>query len=562
MPIHPLLIPTPTHPPTHNPPHKASSSTPFRPPPFRTPLRPSVHVGMAASDHHHPRPYHDDDDDDEDQPRLPPALRTPFPLLLEGIPEFIFASVAVYFTAGEPEKEYRKLSLVSKTLLNHYGGALKALDLQWQPDNRVLALVSLVRQQHRLLKLIARSPRAAHALTAIIPAQGCFRQLRELSVAVAVDGLAAFEQVQEMAGAFAQPGVLPTLEILCLRPLAPWRQGMLPLLAGAFGSGAAPHLRILDLWHAPQGTSDVEALAAMLEGRAALLPPCGGLERLMAPSLLDPRRRPEALRCRLLRALLPSVTDLGEMLTWCGAYEFIFAEVVAHRLRTVKMRGARGARVPSQRTWEAMPALEDVDHHCGHVNEALNAGPVVAALSGGVAFQHVHSLCLGDLVLGPKDWSSLLHALAYSTCAQQLTSLELGGSNLCPASMQAFSGLVGLDRFPLLQKLLFMYSDGIGDDGVAALAQGLSVAPRTRLTHLDLDSVGMGDRAMAALAGVVGTGCFNHLQDLFADGSNTVTDAGLYAFQNAAKEHGLRVRCKAASAKYIPFAIVGWPGGG
>ena len=54
---------------------------------------------------------------------------------------------------------------------------------------------------------------------------------------------------------------------------------------------------------------DLEALATMLEARAQL-PACRGLDPIKPDGLVD-EERSEAFRCRLLRALLPSMTEFG-----------------------------------------------------------------------------------------------------------------------------------------------------------------------------------------------------------------------------------------------------------
>lgn len=230
-------------------------------------------------------------------------------------------------------------------------------------------------------------------------------RLPPASLFVDVDGSAALEQVQGLAGALGAPGALPALEVLQLSPTAGWRAGMLPLLAGALTSGTAPTLRVLDLVRGPQADWDLEALVGMLEARAQL-PACRGLEQLKAPGLLDPSRS-EALRKRLLRALLPSITEMEGPLNWCAAYDECFTAAPAPHLVTINIYGMQGARLPSSLALEAMPALENFELDCGVLHDAaemMNGQAVITALRRGAAFRHLQSLTLERLRLAPAQW--------------------------------------------------------------------------------------------------------------------------------------------------------------
>ncbi len=53
------------------------------------------------------------------------------------------------------------------------------------------------------------------------------------------------------------------------------------------------------------------------------------------------------------------------------------------------------------------------------------------------------------------------------------------------------------------------------DVGVVALAEALLKAPKTNLTILYLNDVGMGDKGISLLAALVSQGRFEHLEELF-----------------------------------------------
>jgi hypothetical protein len=120
-----------------------------------------------------------------------------------------------------------------------------------------------------------------------------------------------------------------------------------------------------------------------------------------------------------------------------------------------------------------------------------------------------------------------------------LISLELIEKNLSPANMATFSTLFGRNAFPTLQSLCASYNHLIGDQGVELLVEGLlAPACRTRLKALDLNSVGMGDNGMAALASAVSEGRFERLEALPLVGNSGMTDRGVCALARAVRASG------------------------
>ncbi len=128
--------------------------------------------------------------------------------------------------------------------------------------------------------------------------------------------------------------------------------------------------------------------------------------------------------------------------------------------------------------------------------------------------------------------------LAGAPCASQLTHLEFKESNLCPKTVPIVSNIFVRDYFPALERLTLFESVKLCDDGVAALANGLSAACDTRLKSLDLQDVGMGDKGMFALAGLVHRGRFERLELLSISDNEEVSDQGVIALARAIEEAG------------------------
>ena len=138
--------------------------------------------------------------------------------------------------------------------------------------------------------------------------------------------------------------------------------------------------------------------------------------------------------------------------------------------------------------------------------------PVILAVNRRVTLQRLQHVCLSPYRLEDAGWDSLLRALA---CAPHLTSLQLFRTNLSPASMSTFSALLSQNAFALLQSQNLSDKRSLGDKGVALLVEGL-VAPAcwTRLTLLDLYSVGMGDVGMGTFSALLSQNASALLQSL------------------------------------------------
>ncbi len=92
----------------------------------------------------------------------------------------------------------------------------------------------------------------------------------------------------------------------------------------------------------------------------------------------------------------------------------------------------------------------------------------------------------------------------------------------------------------MLETLSFACGHETEDDGVAVLAQGLLAAPRTSLTNLNLEYLGMGKRGMASLANVIRVGHVDRLETLCLSRNDGVGDDGFCALARAVEESGER----------------------
>lgn len=454
------------------------------------------------------------------------AIAPPRPVpTMETLPQFAHDTIASYFPDGDKDEKRYRLALISRAMREFYGGTLTALELRWNPSYCVEALVSLLQRQHALKTVRVNNPKAIHALIVLL-ARGCLKRVRELTVSFHCrDSSTTLEHIRTLAGVLRVPGALEALKVLRLSAEA-WEDGMLPELARALGSGAAPSLRLLDVGSGLSSHANAEALAAMLEARARL-PACCGLGELKASNFMD-TTIPEATRTRLLRALLPSVTELGT-LWWMPEYEASFVEVGAPCLKKATMRAhGEDAEFPSAQVWEAMPELEGLMLQV--YGDVASVQPVISALERGVAFQRLQMLTCTSLQIPVDEWGRLLSALAGASCASQLTSLDFDVCAWCRGPMAVLSKWLGQDAFPKLETLSLCFNYDLKDDGVVNLVRGLLAAPRTRLMELLLSGVDMGDGGMGALASLVRAGCFERLKSLSVAGHSKVTDEGVCSF--------------------------------
>ena len=451
------------------------------------------------------------------------------PPTLETLPEVVHGLIGHMFPDGDKPDNRRQLAVLSKRMKELHGGTLTKL-VTGKATRRVDALVALVREQHRLEHVVVKTPNAIPALSVTLAVPGCLTHVRELSVAMDF-GSSNAVPVTTFVDVLRMPGVLQALEVLRFSN----QMGMFPILADALASGACPFLRVLDLNCGYFLEEEMEALVAMLEARAQN-PACRRLELLDTEEddFLD-HGRSLAARTRLLRALLRTVTELNHF-QWDAAYEECF---VAMRPRQLKNMSLTSADPPSVEVWESLPGLEELVYQDMDWGGIAYVEPLIAALHRGMAFPSLRHLELGYLELAEVEWGRLLEALPQ---AQQLVSLTFcgGQGNLGPEAMSQFSDLLARNAFPTLETLILRASQRLKDEGVAALAKGLLAASRTRLTHLNLSYIGMGDGGMTALASVIRAGRLERLDKILLHGNDTVTDEGLFALARAIKAAGPR----------------------
>ena len=290
----------------------------------------------------------------------------------------------------------------------------------------------------------------------------------------------------------------------------------------------------------------MEALVTMVETRATLSA-CRPLEILEPCSKLS--RLPRDTRRRLVRALLPSVTEMA--FPWDKAYD---EDVRIHGAPHLKTLDVTNAQTLSAQVLEAMPLLEDLaiiapkDTH-EHV-AALE--PFLAALNRRIAFQQLRHLELCHFLLEDTKWDQLLSTLAEAPCAEQLTSLTFRRRDFGPPSMASFSALLRQDRFPALQQLWLQSDFNMEDEEAVLLAEGLPA----HVTDLELRCIGMDD----ALASIVRTGRFHCLETLWLGSNEDVTDQGLVALAKALDhvgKNGLSMLSTFSASLWPPATRVG-----
>lgn len=428
------------------------------------------------------------------------------------------------------------LSLVSRTMLSYYGCTLTSLRVRHCPANSIDSLVSLVNYQRNLERVCVHDPPAIIALVAILT-QGCLRHVRELTVVISVHlditVLAAFAA---FAGVLHAPGTLQDLECLCIKDsYNAYLPDTLSLIVGALTSGALPALRVLDLDFQRKKWDHgiLDALAAMLEARAAH----GACQRLEQFEIRayeidgnDLSNDDLLIRCRLLRALLQSVTKLPDRFRWNPAYEACFVAVRPPRLKRFCIDD--GTSTPSVEVLEAMSEMEELVYRGRKYYRRFDLGSVVSALNRGIAFQRLQSISFTKISMGSSECTLLLDALKEASCAQQLMCLALTECELCPAMTTHLSLLLGQDSFPMLQRLNLDWS--LTDEGVTAILHGLNNALRTRLRHL---TIRMGDDGMVVMADLIRSRRLECLESICLNG-NRLTDQGVLVLARCINDYG------------------------
>lgn len=165
--------------------------------------------------------------------------------------------------------------------------------------------------------------------------------------------------------------------------------------------------------------------------------------------------------------------------------------------------------------------------------------PVIAALHRGVGLRNLEEIKLTFCALGDAHFSNFLDALKSSGCAERMVTLEFSNCGVGAEGARALGDLLRRDGLPALERLDLGGNDGMGDEGVAALASGLGEAPRTMLKLLDLNYTGMGDVGMVALASVIHQGRMQEVEDFNLGEIPGMTDKGLIALARAIDARGL-----------------------
>lgn len=158
---------------------------------------------------------------------------------------------------------------------------------------------------------------------------------------------------------------------------------------------------------------------------------------------------------------------------------------------------------------------------CGAALQAISA-----ALRRG-ALQNLQELEMKGCHCVDGEVGDFVDALGGSGCTTGLKALSFSGCEVDDDGMRAFADLLSQDRFPALKNLRFTYNWGITDVGVMALANALSNATRTFLTHLILDCMNMGDEGIVALASFVEQDRFRLLKYIDLSHNEKITDRSL-----------------------------------
>ena len=234
---------------------------------------------------------------------------------------------------------------------------------------------------------------------------------------------------------------------------------------------------------------------------------------------------------------------------------------MALRPPRLKIFDVCGHGTPSVEVWKSIPKLENMRYD---VHGGIDAGgidavePIITALDGGAAFHHLRDLEIDNLDLECAEWNLLLGSLAWAPCAPHMTSLKFLECDLCPASVATLANL--LDAFPMIANLDLRLNRGIGDDGVAVLAQGLLAASRTRLTNLNLCRTRMGDEGLAALGSVIHAGRLEELEGLFIHENPANTDEGIDVLAQVIMGAGQRGLPKLSKFGAYGLGLVNWEG--
>lgn len=245
---------------------------------------------------------------------------------------------------------------------------------------------------------------------------------------------------------------------------------------------------------------------------------------------------------RLLQALLPTATRLPS-LQWHSTYDSAFVAAAATVKKTGTRKRVMGKKQeptfcaslplkellvdicyelpqssPSIAVLESLPSLQSYTL-CGlDDSECPHPGPLrslVGTLQQGLGLHHLIFLQVKWVYLSsPSAMPWLVDALRRAPCAPLFKHLVFDDTNLTTAGAVVLGAALSQDAFPALEKLYLVDNEDIGDEGCAALMEGVRAAERMRLSILHMEKMGMGDEGMKALARAVHAGKFIRLESL------------------------------------------------
>ena len=348
-----------------------------------------------------------------------------------------------------------------------------------------------------------------------------------------------------LTGALEVDGALPALKKLVFDfPSIPTPH-VVAKLAEALIGGALPlleHLEIgIDKDPSPVFTDEDCVMLANMAERRALIPGCRGLTFFNSSGLCPWLERGTPAEIRLLRALLPSLKNLSDVCLHQTAFDPCFRDLCPPHLEVLNVTVYDDAlKSPSLEMLEAAPALKKIKIF---IEGDASAGPVIAAvivaLHRGVGLRNLEEISLSFFKLGDGLFCDFLEALKYSVCAERMITLEFDSCDIGAEGARALANIIRGDGLPALKKLSLGGNSHMGEEGVAALACGLGEAPRTMLTCLELDEMGMGDGGIVALASVIYQGRMQEMEEFNLSEVPDLTDKGLIALARAINARGL-----------------------
>lgn len=473
---------------------------------------------------------------DEEFPALPAPSFT-------SLPDIAHGTIASFLPDGDSKENNRlRVSGVSRALLESYGGSLTCATLRDIQDGRPARLAALLRRQRKLKEVSVTKQETIPAFSQAI-AQGCCRGVESMLFKVGEFEGPPVDQthLNSLIGALEVDGALPALKKLVVNfPSTPTRH-VVAKLAEALVGGTLPLLEHLEIGCDDMPSrcftdKDCVMLANMAE-RRALIPGCRGLTFFCSTETCFWLEHGTSAEIRLLRALLPSLKNLSYVCLHT-AFDPCFRDLRPPHLEVLNVTVYDDDALPSLEMLEAAPALKEIQIHVESDTTAAFQ-PVIAALHRGVGLRNLEEIELSHCALGDGLFCDFLEALTSSVCAKRMMNLQFTCCGIGVEGARALANILRGDGLPALKMLALDGNYDMGDEGAAALACGLGEAPRTMLTNLELDEVGMGDGGMVALASVIYQGRMQEMEDVNLSEVPGMTDKGLIALARAINARGL-----------------------